>query len=271
MFASELAPPAASSADPTPVHPRRNHQPDRMFSNLLFAAAMTCHAPVSVVAVAEPDGLWTTHRYGIGSREALPDDDFFDAIAGSDGPLEIVDLPLDPRFGDTLLAHGPAGIHYVYAIPLRAQGSPLLGVLCVFDRRTRHLSNRECQGFAIVAGKLADRMAVNRRTGRLGGVANPVAAGADEDEPGEEADYPAAARQASIIDAVTPPLLRAKDVAALFAVTSRTATNWATANRLPSFRTAGGHLRFHRDDVLALLASRPFERRAPSPQETPPR
>jgi excisionase family DNA binding protein len=42
----------------------------------------------------------------------------------------------------------------------------------------------------------------------------------------------------------------------LFDVTERTVINWAASKKLPSLRTAGGHLRFRSDDVLALLAGR---------------
>jgi excisionase family DNA binding protein len=52
-------------------------------------------------------------------------------------------------------------------------------------------------------------------------------------------------------------LLRSHEVAVLFDVTDRTVINWAAANKLPSIRTAGGHLRFRGEDVLALLAGRP--------------
>jgi excisionase family DNA binding protein len=49
-------------------------------------------------------------------------------------------------------------------------------------------------------------------------------------------------------------LLRSQEVAQIFDVTERTVINWAAAGKLPSLRTIGGHLRFRRDDVLALLA-----------------
>ena len=51
-------------------------------------------------------------------------------------------------------------------------------------------------------------------------------------------------------------LLRSHEVAVLFDVTERTVINWAAAQKLSSLRTAGGHLRFRSDDVLALLDKR---------------
>jgi excisionase family DNA binding protein len=54
--------------------------------------------------------------------------------------------------------------------------------------------------------------------------------------------------------AVDQHMLRSHEVAVLFDVTERTITNWAASNKLPSWRTAGGHLRFRTEDVLNLLA-----------------
>ena len=51
-------------------------------------------------------------------------------------------------------------------------------------------------------------------------------------------------------------LLRSHEVAVLFDVTERTVINWAASKKLPSLRTAGGHLRFRSEDVVALLAGR---------------
>jgi excisionase family DNA binding protein len=42
-------------------------------------------------------------------------------------------------------------------------------------------------------------------------------------------------------------------VAAIFFVDPKTVTRWAAAGRLPATRTPGGHHRFLRSDVLALL------------------
>ena len=48
-------------------------------------------------------------------------------------------------------------------------------------------------------------------------------------------------------------LLRSHGVAALFDVTERTVINWAASGKLACLRTVGGHLRFHSEDVMALL------------------
>ena len=48
-------------------------------------------------------------------------------------------------------------------------------------------------------------------------------------------------------------LLTPGEVAALFRVDPKTVTRWATAGRIGSIRTPGGHRRFRESEVRALL------------------
>jgi len=50
-------------------------------------------------------------------------------------------------------------------------------------------------------------------------------------------------------------LLTPGEVAALFRVDPKTVTRWASAGRIGSIRTPGGHRRFREAEVHALLAS----------------
>ena len=49
-------------------------------------------------------------------------------------------------------------------------------------------------------------------------------------------------------------LLTPGEVAALFRVDPKTVTRWASAGRIGSIRTPGGHRRFRETEVRALLA-----------------
>ncbi|MDO9379692.1 MAG: BldC family transcriptional regulator [Nocardioidaceae bacterium] len=52
---------------------------------------------------------------------------------------------------------------------------------------------------------------------------------------------------------VAKDLLTPGEVAALFAVETRTVTRWARAGKLPSVRTLGGHRRYLASDIRRLL------------------
>jgi excisionase family DNA binding protein len=53
---------------------------------------------------------------------------------------------------------------------------------------------------------------------------------------------------------VSERLLTPGEVATLFRVDPKTVTRWATAGRIGSIRTPGGHRRFRESEVKTLLA-----------------
>jgi excisionase family DNA binding protein len=58
-------------------------------------------------------------------------------------------------------------------------------------------------------------------------------------------------------------LLTPGEVAALFRVDPKTVTRWASAGRIGSIRTPGGHRRFRESEVKHLLADLTSEATAP--------
>jgi excisionase family DNA binding protein len=144
-------------------------------------------------------------------------------------------------------------------------------VLCVLDHRARELGKREQQAVAAVGRQLTGQLVLWRRPrkspspvedvdGRRGwrqpgtrGIATNVSANGGASTAGAGA--------AGSPFSGSPPaghdqhLLRSHEVALLFDVTGRTVVNWASSRKLASLRTAGGHLRFRSEDVLALLAA----------------
>lgn len=50
-----------------------------------------------------------------------------------------------------------------------------------------------------------------------------------------------------------PALMTPGEVAGIFRVDPKTVTRWVGAGRMPAIKSPGGHHRFHRDDVRALL------------------
>ncbi len=49
------------------------------------------------------------------------------------------------------------------------------------------------------------------------------------------------------------PFMTPGEVARLFRVDPKTVTRWAKAGKLNSIRTPGGHSRFRRSDIMALM------------------
>lgn len=253
------APPTTStSTSPAMPRPAGNgkDQPGRVFADLLFVAATTCHAPYALISVSQPNGRWSTLGHGIERRDLMTDDRIFAAVGRSSDPVEIVNLARHGDLATGPLGRGPLGVRYVYGIPLRSRQSVLLGVLCILDRRPRELSPRERQALSAISRQIASQLALWRRAGST----EPAAAEAPAPPPGRPElvalPQPEARAVLHLHRDGGDELLRSHEVAVLFDVTDRTVINWAAAGKLPSIRTAGGHLRFRGDDVMALLTGR---------------
>ena len=61
----------------------------------------------------------------------------------------------------------------------------------------------------------------------------------------------------------TERLLTPGEVASLFRVDPKTVTRWASAGRIGSIRTPGGHRRFRESEVRSMLADLTSEATAP--------
>lgn len=53
------------------------------------------------------------------------------------------------------------------------------------------------------------------------------------------------------------PLLQPFEVATMLRVDPKTVSRWARAGKLPFIRTPGGHRRYRRSEVEAIMAGRP--------------
>jgi excisionase family DNA binding protein len=228
-------------------------QAGQVFADLLFLAAMSCRAPMAMISVAQADGSWSTLSYGVDRTEPPCDPELFAAVAEGSHPVEVTDAVADPRLAASVLT-APLGVRYFYGIPLPSPDPASVAVLCVLDRRTRELTRREQQAVAAVGRQLTGQLVLWRRPRKAVSPADHVGGPSGWGQPGAAAVGSPVTRLPS--SGREQHLLRSHEVALLFDVTGRTVVNWASSKKLASLRTAGGHLRFRSEDVLALLAAR---------------
>jgi excisionase family DNA binding protein len=217
---------------------------------------------MALISVIQPDGQWSTLSYGVDRREALNEPGLFATVAAGANPIELPDLAADPARRASSLVTGPLAVRFVYGHPLRTSLETTLGVFCVMDRRVRQLSGAEHQAMGAIARQVTDQIVLWRRTTapRPEAVQNgPRRRSSDRiggNRPGPDAALVELIGLRRPGSGVEQHLLRSHEVAVLFDVTERTVINWAASKKLPSLRTAGGHLRFRSEDVVALLAGR---------------
>jgi excisionase family DNA binding protein len=221
--------------------------PGQVFADLLLLGALACQAPVAVLSVPQTGGGWSTLSHGFDTRDGLNDPLLLDAIAGSGGPVEFVDLVTSLPKSPLVLP--PHSMRWAYGVALRDGSGSVVGVVAVMDRWLRQLTKREQRAMAALARQLTGHLSQLRRPQDAGDEPRPVLRGVPQPAPA-----PPPSRSRGSHSPETPQLLRSHEVASIFDVTERTVINWAAAGKLPSLRTIGGHLRFRREDVMKLLS-----------------
>jgi excisionase family DNA binding protein len=239
--------------------------PGQPFTDILLLAALACQTPFAMVSVPQAGGQWSTLSYGFEHRDGLNDPRLFNFVAARLEPTEIRDLSAFPGLAGCTLANAPHSLRWVYAAPVRDASGTVLGVVAVLDRWLREASRREQRALQAVTRQMLAHLS---RARKAAAPVSPPAASAwtavttlpTEAAPEAGGRNQRVAGLVGLRRAAALPegqqLLRSHEVAVLFDVTERTVINWAAADKLPSLRTIGGHLRFHREDVLELLAGR---------------
>lgn len=216
----------------------------QVFADLLVVGALAAQAPAALLSVRQPNGGWSALSYGLESKQGLDDRVLYEAIAADCQPVELNDLM--GSIGRSPLVAPPHSMRWAYGVALRDEAGAVVGVVVLLDRWLRQVSRREQLVLTVLARQLGAQLRGLRRPTPVPPVASATtvdSARGPETRPVAAGDLPAEGHQ----------LLRSHEVAVIFDVTERTVINWASAGKLPSLRTIGGHLRFRRDDVLRLL------------------
>ncbi|HWG74245.1 MAG TPA: helix-turn-helix domain-containing protein [Acidimicrobiales bacterium] len=241
----------APSTSPAPgTWNRPGHQAEagdgQVFADLLLLGATACQVPMALLSVPRPGGGWSTLSFGVERRHLAGAESLLEYVARRHEGVEVSDLLVHPELSKSPFAVPPLGARWLYGIPARSSDGSVIGVFCVLERMNKQMTAREQRAVRAVARQMGGHLEQWRRASTAG------------QPPGEVG--PVSRRSGGLagveIRPEGPQLLRSHEVAALFDVTERTVINWAASGKLASLRTMGGHLRFRRDDVVALLAGR---------------
>lgn len=122
--------------------------PESFFDDIVRLAAQICDTPTALLSFVDVRRQWFKARLGMAAEET-PREVSFCQHALTNGPavLYVPDATLDPRFSDSPLVTGEAGIRFYAGAPLVTPAEEVLGVLCVLDRMPRKLA--PAQEFAL--------------------------------------------------------------------------------------------------------------------------
>jgi signal transduction histidine kinase/CheY-like chemotaxis protein len=141
--------------------------PDPALDELTRLAAGVLGTPIALVSLVDEDRQWFKSRIGMAATQ-LPRCDAFCAHAiAHEGLFLVEDAWGDPRFASNPLVRGDPFIRFYAGVPLRVEGRSV-GTLCVTDRRSRTLSDRERAALEQIAGLVAVQLQRHRDEAAVG-------------------------------------------------------------------------------------------------------
>ncbi len=118
--------------------------PEKAFDDVVDLAAHICEVPIALVSIVDHSRQWFKARRGLDVSETDRDIAFCPhAMLQREGVFEISDAFLDDRFSDNPLVSGDPNIRFYAGAPLVSPDGHALGTVCVIDRRSRKLSDKQ--------------------------------------------------------------------------------------------------------------------------------
>ena len=118
--------------------------PEAEFDALVQVASLVCGVPISLISLVDSERQWFKANVGLPGVQQTPRDLAFCAHAILDSQLfEVPDATQDPRFSDNPLVLAQPDIRFYAGEPIVLSDGHRIGTLCVIDRQSRQLDDKQ--------------------------------------------------------------------------------------------------------------------------------
>jgi len=113
--------------------------PEERFDRVVRFAAEEFDMPIVLVSLVDTNRQWFKARVGLEVCQTDRESSFCGHAILQPGLLLVEDARADERFHDNPLVVGEPHIRFYAGAPLQLPGGPIVGTLCMIDRRPRTL------------------------------------------------------------------------------------------------------------------------------------
>ena len=133
--------------------------PDGAFDRVAALAARWFGVPIATVSIVDSDRIWFKATHGLDGVTQIGRDPGLCASAILfDEPYHVDDALTDPRVAGNPLVHGPLGVRFYAAAPLRTPDGYRLGTVNVLDTVPRNASAEDLLVLEDLAGIVMDEL-----------------------------------------------------------------------------------------------------------------
>jgi len=133
-------------------------RPEESFDAIVDLAAQTCGAPFAAICLVDSDRVWFKARKGLPYSEIPRRQTLCDFTIRAGGMLVVADCATDPRFASNPHVAGDPHIRFYAGTPLITADGYAIGVLAVFDTRSRLLTDTQMETLQALARQAMRQM-----------------------------------------------------------------------------------------------------------------
>ncbi len=132
------------------------------FDDIVQLASSICDTPISLISFLDTDRNWFKAEVGTGLQEAPRDTAFCAHALLETEFVEINDTLNDPRTRNNPLALGDPHLRFYAGAQLVGHDGLPLGMLCVFDKKPRHLTVQQRNAMQVLARLVMKQLDLRR-------------------------------------------------------------------------------------------------------------
>ncbi|PTX41609.1 phospho-acceptor domain-containing protein [Christiangramia gaetbulicola] len=133
------------------------------FKSLVQLSAMIAGTEMSVINLIDNYYQWTVTAFSSKLLQMPREESICDRTIRTHEPLEISDLEKDERFKDRGFSKGDSGFNYYLGIPLTLESGDNIGALCVLDKNSKEISDRDKSMLRLVASEIVNKLEHKRK------------------------------------------------------------------------------------------------------------
>lgn len=132
---------------------------EESYQRIAFIAATLFETPIATVSLVDQDRVWLAACHGLTGISAVGKEPGLCAsVIMQDDVYVVTDAATDPRTMDHPLVHGPLGLRFYAAAPIRTHDGFRLGTVNVIDARPRTANPQQLQALEHLAAVVADEL-----------------------------------------------------------------------------------------------------------------
>ncbi|MCB7481588.1 GAF domain-containing sensor histidine kinase [Christiangramia sediminis] len=133
------------------------------FRFLVELAAMIADTEISAINLIDNYFQWTVTSQAIKSTQIPREESVCDRTIRSNKPLEIMELDQDEHLKYQGFSKEEAGFNYYLGIPLTLESGDNIGALCVLDKNSKEISDKNKAMLGLVAKEIVNKLELRRK------------------------------------------------------------------------------------------------------------